>query len=298
MDLGRYVLKFLTERLEVDLIKIHIAFWEIFKRRILVVMILKTVLKSADAKIVRQKHFARHYEFETRLGRLKRMPKTMHPIVFTVKTCRDHSHAFSDFERIGKIRLEDTFLQFHRSKDAKHRYTTMAPSFKYNEEYMFPSRQERECFVNRTKYSRRSERTKKKGPVCYELRTFGRCSFLDRGMACFCRHPSYLADRNIPKPKVFVDSDGGRRLAETTLWRCSRCTLPLSSTSLESGEDAETNPARSLCDRCRSSRRPARAVFISPHYRKRPAAVYESLCLKRGIAVGTHSARQQRRSPK
>ena len=301
LRLGKDLLKFLTEILELDLNSLHITFKNVFNLPIVLVMNFRKTLKRSEGEYVKQKHLTRNYEFEHRLTRLRFIPKHFRVAFFVVKRSRSRSHPWETYEKMATIRLEDTYLRFFNSGKARHRITTIPPSYAIEGHTMLPSRAVDDAFSRRCRY--KYAQVKPDRPACYELTKFGKCTRLDRGLTCKFAHPKYMADRDVIRPVVCLNKESGEvEYRERVKQRCARCTLPIerggkcstsssvSNNDEEDGdEEARWNGDKSktkLCERCQNCTLPSRAFSMPRSYSTRPAAQFRSLCLKRGIRTG------------
>jgi hypothetical protein len=294
--LGKDLLKYLTETLELDLNSLHIAFKRVFDLPIILVMMFRKTLRRSEGEYVKQKHLTRHYEFEHRLTRLKIVPRNMRVVFYVVKRSRSRSHPWEAYERMATIRIEDTYLRFLNSGHARDKITTISPSYVVEGHTTLPSHAVEDAFRNRTNYQH--QHVKPNRPACYELSTYGKCSRLDRGLTCKFAHPKYMADRDVIRPLICVKKESGEiEYQERVKRRCARCTLPLerggavntttTTTDQEDEEEKEENLKRNeICERCRTCTLPSRAFSMPRSYKSRPVARFREVCLKHGIRTG------------
>ena len=149
LNLGKDLLKFLTETLELDLNSLHIMFKNIFNLPVVLVLNFRKTLKRSECEYVKQKHMTRNYEFERRLTRLKIIPKSSRVVFFVVKRSRSRKHPFETYQKMATIRLQDTYLRFLNSGKARHRLTTIPPSYVIEGRTMLPSREVDDAFSKR-----------------------------------------------------------------------------------------------------------------------------------------------------
>ena len=316
LNLGKDLLKFLTETLELDLNSLHIMFKNIFNLPVVLVLNFRKTLKRSECEYVKQKHMTRNYEFERRLTRLKIIPKSSRVVFFVVKRSRSRFHPFETYEKMATIRLEDTYLRFLNSGKARHRLTTIPPSYVIEGRTMLPSREVDDAFSKRCHY--KHEQVKSDRPACYEYTKFGKCTRLDRGLTCKFAHPKYMTDRDVIRPLVLVNKESGEvEYMERVKRRCARCTLPIErggecTSLLDSDEDDDIDEAKEedddvdeakqeddnmnetkqedlkseLCERCQKCTLPSRAFSMPRSYSTRPVAKFRDQCLNRGIRTG------------
>lgn len=292
-SLGKYLLKFMTKTLELDLNSLHVAFKSVFGLSVILVLYSRKHLKEEDARTIRQEHFKRKYRVERRLTRLKIVPREARVAFFRVSISRHVSHSYERFERIAMIRLEDTYLRYLHSGRARNSLTTITPPYKLDGRLILPCEKISENESKRTAYAARDEEIDNGGRTCYELRRFGRCSFIDRDMKCMHRHPKYLSDKNVIRPCVRVSehSETGVSSRERITRRCSICTLPLESQSRTQDFSTTNHTSRGKCERCKHCRIPMRAFTMPRGYTFRPSAMFQTLAHDRGIRTGVLHAK-------
>ena len=125
LNLGKDLLKFLTEVLELDLNSLHIMFKNIFNLPVVLVLNFRKTLKRSECEYVKQKHMTRNYEFERRLTRLKIIPKSSRVVFFVVKRYRIVYRIGSRFRRGTARTTHKIYTRCDRSSGSEKAFVFM-----------------------------------------------------------------------------------------------------------------------------------------------------------------------------